>query len=118
MYIILMEDLSGRNNFFNELEARSESFDDLDVILDIKQLNEPSPRPDNKLDVVIKTELEFLEGQLNKINNKLKTNYDSLILKQSENEEMRKVIDFYGLSTETRSPKSSTCSCGKGCSVF
>lgn len=119
MYLnaIIMENSRVQNNFFDELGVRLDSFEDLDVILNIKQLNEASPRPDNKLDEVIKKELDFLEGQLTKINHKLKTNYDSLLLKQSENEEMRKIIDFYSLNTDTRSPKSSSCGCTSTCSI-
>lgn len=113
-----MQSTSGQNLLFNEIEVNNKSYEDLDVILDLKQCNEPSPGPEIKLNQVIKNELDYLSGQLEKINNKLKTNYDSILLKQVENDEMRKVIDFYSLNTESKSPKASACGCGNNCSIY
>lgn len=113
-----MENNSEQNEFFDEGEDNAESFADLDVILDLNQCNEPSPGPEIKLNEVIKNELDFLSNQLENINNKLKTNYDSIVLKQIENDEMRKIIDFYSLNTESKSPKSSACGCGNNCLIY
>ena len=114
-----MEKLSQSKNLFEVIGVKGlNDSDELEVFLDIQNNNDPSPMPNNSLKLVIRKELSFLENQLEEINSKLRMNYDSLNVKKVQNDEMRKIIEYYNLTTEPRVVSESVCGCKTSCLVF
>lgn len=114
-----MEKLSRSNDLFEVIDVKGvNDSDDLEVFLDIQNNNDPSPMPNNSLKQVIRKELSFLENQLEEINSKLKMNYDSLNVKKVQNDEMRKIIEYYNLTTEPKVVSESACGCKASCFII
>jgi hypothetical protein len=114
-----MESISHQNDYFEVIDVKGENdSDDFDLEFDVHNSNEPSPMPNSSLKLVIRKELNILEGQLEEINSKLKLNYDSLNMKKVQNEEMRKIIEYYNLTTEAKTVSDSACGCRGSCRLF
>ena len=113
-----MENHGQSNDMFEVIDVKGENdSDDFEVLLDMQNSNEPSPMPNNSLKLVIRKELSFLENQLEEINAKLRMNYNSLDVKKVQNEEMKKIIEYYNLTTEPKVVANSACGCKGSCFI-
>lgn len=89
-----------------------------EVVLELKNyFNFPETR-ELDLSQTIQEELKGLELQLYQINLKLKSNQEKILLKKSQNDEIRTIIDYYNLISEKKSVSRSFCTCASKCTAF
>lgn len=112
-----MADTADAINLDENLELSSSgSVSDFEVLMDLK--NEPVTLGKSGLKQEIEFEINHLELQLMEIHLKLKSNQELLELKKVQNDEMKRIIDFYYSATENKQVKESTCGCSGKCGIF
>ena len=113
----MAEAIESLNNDGNSTLFKQESRTE-EVMLDLqKYLNFSADRKPDLIQT-IQGEPSALELQLYRINLRLKSNQEKVLLKKSQNDEIKTIIDYYNLISEKKSVSRSTCTCSNKCTAF